>query len=82
MLQSLRLRRALPADALVVVDLDECDAELLEAAEGGHLALGIADLGRIGERLLDGLALAHEGQADFGPWSGWSSLGQVQLGLP
>ncbi len=79
-LQILRRRRVQLADALI--DLDEFGATLLEAAEGGHLALGLAGLGGLGERLLDGLALALEGEADLGPRPGWSSLVQEQFGLP
>lgn len=79
MLQILRLRRAQLANALV--DRDELGAELLEAAESGHLALGLVDLGRIGERLLDGLALALEGEADLGAVAGMAVVGAGAVGL-
>lgn len=69
------LSRAQLADALV--DLHEFGAELLEAAKGRNLAFGLVDLGRIGERLLDGLASAFEGEPDLGPWPGWSSWAQT-----
>ncbi len=45
-IQILGLWRAQLADPLV--DLDEFGAELLEAAEGGHLAFGLVDLGGLG----------------------------------
>ena len=41
--------------ANALVDLDQFGAESLEAAEAVHLALGLAQLGWIGERVLDGL---------------------------
>lgn len=64
LLQSPRLRLAQLTDALA--DLDESGAELLGAAEGGQLAFDLADVGGSGEDLLNGLALALEGQADLG----------------
>lgn len=73
MLQILGLKRAQLADALV--ELHEFGAELLEAAEGGNLAFGLVDLGRIGERLLDGLAGALEGETEL-----WAVAGMVVLG--
>ncbi len=72
-------RRAQLADALI--DRDQFGAELLEAAEGGHLALGLADLGGVGERLLDGLAVALEGEADLGTVAGMVVAGAGAVGL-
>ena len=56
--------RTLLADELI--DVDEIGAELLEAADGGHLAMGLADLGGIGERVLDRLDIMLEGEAELG----------------
>ena len=55
---------------------------MLEVAEGGHLALGLVGLGGLGERLLGSLAGVRVGQTHLGPWPGWSSRAQAQLGLP
>lgn len=80
MLQVQRLGPSQLIDALI--DPHEFGAELLEAAEGGHLAPGLVDLGGIGERLLDGLAPLLLRETHLGPWPGWLSLAQAQLGLP
>ena len=67
-MQILLLRRAQLAQALI--DIDQLGAELAEAAEGGHFTLGLVDPGRIGERLLDGVASALEGQPHLGAVAG------------
>ena len=79
MLQILDLGRAQPADALI--DLDEFGAELLEAAEGGHLAFGLAHLGRRGERERNGLAADLVGQSRHGAMAGMALLGAGAVGL-
>ena len=55
LLAILRLDGAQLANAFV--DLQQFGAECLEAAEAIHLALGLAHLGWIGERVLDRLAV-------------------------
>ncbi len=79
LLQILHLGRAQLADALI--DLDEFGAELLEATESGHLALGLAELDGIGERLVDGLAAELVRETHLGAVAGMVVAGASAVGL-
>jgi len=79
LLAILRLDGAQLADAFV--DLQQLGAECLEAAEAIHLALGLADLGWIGERVLDRLAVDLARQAHERAMAGVQIAGAGAVGL-
>ena len=75
------LRRGGPQLADALVDVDELGGELLEATERGHLAFGLAHLGRRGERQRHGLAADLVGQSRHGAVAGMARLGAGAVGL-
>ena len=63
------------------VDGHQVRAQLLEAAELGNLAVGLAALGRIGQGLLDGLAAELVRETHLGAVAGMVVLGAGAVGF-